>query len=98
MASTRTLSAAFLGPSYSHRAYHEVKATYTSIDASGSLTTRKVDITIGNPHEAYLIMAKDMGFAMKSAICQQIGTSLMGDPEKVPLKFHHTSRHFAHGM
>ncbi|RDA94206.1 hypothetical protein CP533_0628 [Ophiocordyceps camponoti-saundersi (nom. inval.)] len=81
------------------RAFHDAKAEFVTIGETGSLTTQKMDIFIGDPHQTYIIFDKDIGFTMKSAIASQPGVApFFPDPEKVPLTFFHASRHFAHGM
>lgn len=81
-----------------HRAFHDGKAEYVTLSANGSLAKHKIDVFVGEPHESYVIFSKDIGHAFRSAIARQIGVCLSSDPEKVPLTFFHTSRHFAHGM
>ncbi|KAI8713452.1 hypothetical protein NCS52_01289900 [Fusarium sp. LHS14.1] len=81
---------------YQHRSFHERKADLVTLGATGSLETRKLDVITGDPHEAYVIVDRNAGFAIKSAIIGQTKSSLAKEPEKVPLVFHHESRHFAH--
>ncbi|KAM4056026.1 hypothetical protein HRG_002951 [Hirsutella rhossiliensis] len=81
----------------SRRALHEAKADFITLDSNGSPTTRKLDIFIGDPHEAVIAFDKDVGFAMKSAIAKKTGMCHVSDSEKMPLTFFHASRHFAHG-
>ncbi|KPM41956.1 hypothetical protein AK830_g4605 [Neonectria ditissima] len=86
-----------LGPLLRHRrTFHDGKATFVTSNAKGSLQTRKLDIFIGDPHEAYVIVDTVVGFAMRSAIAKQTGLSLAEDADKVPLAFYHDGRHFAH--
>lgn len=90
-----------LGPRLSlttKRAMHDkiFAAHVVMADKNGSLLKRKFDITIGDPHEAWILLAKEEGFSLKSAIDEQIEPSSFADPEMVPLVFHHDSRHFAH--
>lgn len=94
----RTVSISVNRPPCFRRAFHDAKAEFTTFDANASLTTRQLKIFIGDPHEAYIVFATDVGFAMKSAIAKQTGVRLASDPEKVPLTFFHDSRHFAHDM
>lgn len=81
---------------YQHRRFHERKADLVTLDTNGSLETRKLDVITGDPHEAYIIVDRNVGFAMRSAIIKQTELSLATNAEKVPLVFHHHSRHFAH--
>ncbi|EFY92276.1 hypothetical protein J3458_000871 [Metarhizium acridum] len=80
------------------RAFHDAKAEFITFDAKGSLKTRNLDIIIGEPHQAYIMFDKEVGFAMKSAITKQTGICLTSDPEKIPLTFFHETLHFAHAM
>ncbi|RCI07691.1 hypothetical protein L249_5671 [Ophiocordyceps polyrhachis-furcata BCC 54312] len=82
--------------SHAAKAFHDAKAELVTLGAAGSLTTHKIDVFMGEPHETYVIFSKDIGFAIRSAIARQTGVCLSLDPEKVPLRFFHTSRHFAH--
>ncbi|KAL2670645.1 hypothetical protein Neosp_014433 [[Neocosmospora] mangrovei] len=81
---------------YQHRSFHERKADLVTLGANGSLETRKLDVITGDPHEAYVIVDRNVGFAMRSAIVKQTESSLTTNAEKIPLVFHHHSRHFAH--
>ncbi|KID59688.1 hypothetical protein MAN_10494, partial [Metarhizium hybridum] len=78
------------------RAFHDAKADFITFDSRGSLTTQKLDIFIGEPHEAYIIFNKDVGLAMKSGISIQTGICLASDSEKIALTFFHDTLHFAH--
>ncbi|QPH15928.1 hypothetical protein C2857_000459 [Epichloe festucae Fl1] len=81
-----------------HRKFHDAKAEFITLDTKGSLETRKLDIFIGEPDQAYIIFHKEFGFAMRSAIVKQTGICLTSDPEKIPLRFYHDTLHFAHVM
>ncbi|PNY18159.1 Uncharacterized protein TCAP_07593 [Tolypocladium capitatum] len=81
---------------YCRRLFHDGKADFVTVNADGSLITRNLDIFISDPHKAYIILDKDVGLAMTSAIAKQTGFSLATDPDKVPLTFYHSSRYFAH--
>lgn len=80
----------------SRRLFHDGKADFITIESNGSLPTRQLHILIGDPRDAYIILDKDVGFAMRSSIVKQTGLCLVSDPEKVTLAFFHDSRHFAH--
>ncbi|PNY23786.1 uncharacterized protein TCAP_06274 [Tolypocladium capitatum] len=83
-------------PFRTQRAFHSAKADFITIGTNGTLLTRQPDIFIGDPHEAYIIIDINVGLTFRSAIAKQAGLSLTADPNKVPLAFHHDSRHFAH--
>ncbi|TQV97946.1 hypothetical protein IF1G_03689 [Cordyceps javanica] len=76
------------------RALHTAKGDFITLNSKGSLTSKQIDIFIGDPREAYIMFNKDVGFAMKASITQQAGMSLSSDPETVPLTFFHDSRCF----
>ncbi|UNI16972.1 hypothetical protein JDV02_003354 [Purpureocillium takamizusanense] len=78
------------------RAFHDAKAEFVTLSATGSITTQKIDVFMGDPHGTYVIFSKNIGFAIKSTIARQTGVCLSSDPEKMALTFYHTSRHFAH--
>ncbi|KAG6037112.1 hypothetical protein E4U41_005324 [Claviceps citrina] len=86
-----------MGPS--RRALHGAAAEFITLDAKGSLDKRKLDIFIGEPHQAFILLDREAGFALGSAIRQQTGAIRAGPashPEKMPLAFHHDTLHFAH--
>lgn len=77
---------------------HDAKSKFVTIDNFGTLVTKEVLISRGGEDESFVIVEREVGLAMKSAILRQIGVSLTSDPEAIPLKFYHKSLHFAHGM
>lgn len=77
---------------------HDAKGQFVTIDDSGALVSKEVIISRGGEDESFVQLDREVGLAMKSAIVRQIGASLTSDPEAIPLKFYHTSLHFAHGM
>ncbi|CAK7270063.1 hypothetical protein SEPCBS119000_003897 [Sporothrix epigloea] len=81
-----------------HRAFHHATARFTTIDSSGAPISNATDIKIGDAHEAYVYIDPSVGDATKSAIAQLLGTLKPKEDavEKLPLKFYHKSRHFAH--
>lgn len=89
----------FLRPSLSltsRRAFHARIAELVMANKNGRLMKRKIEVTVGDADEAYVILDKEEGFSMKRAIGKQIDLSSIADPEKVPLTFYHDSRHFQH--
>ncbi|QLI74756.1 uncharacterized protein G6M90_00g113650 [Metarhizium brunneum] len=95
--SLRTLSLRGSRDFQIRRTFHDAKADFIAFDLRGSLTTQKLDIFIGEPHEAYIIFNKDIGLAMKSGISNQTGICLASDSEKIALTFSHDTLHFTHG-
>ncbi|RSL48128.1 hypothetical protein CEP51_015676 [Fusarium floridanum] len=87
-----------VGQVYQYRRFHERSADLVTLNTNGSLETRKLNVITGDPHEAYVIVDQDVGFALRSAIVKQARSSLASDAEKVPLAFHHESQHFAHDI
>ncbi|RSL73917.1 hypothetical protein CEP54_000142 [Fusarium duplospermum] len=81
---------------YQYRRFHERKADFVTLNANGSLETRKLDVITGDPNEAYVMVDRDIGFAVRSAIAKHTEFPLAPDAEKVPLIFHHQSRHFVY--
>ncbi|OAQ96685.1 hypothetical protein LLEC1_02205 [Akanthomyces lecanii] len=76
------------------KAFHSAKADFTMRDGTGSLTTKEIDISIGDPGQSYIIFDKDVGAHMKAAGGQQAGS----DPDRVALQFFHEARYFAKRM
>ncbi|PQK11502.1 hypothetical protein BB8028_0003g01270 [Beauveria bassiana] len=92
----KAVSSRSVGPFYPTRTFHSAKADFITLNSRGSLTSKQIDIFIGDPGQAFVIFERDVGFAMKSSITQQVGKSLASDLEKVPLTFFHKSKYFAH--
>lgn len=80
------------------RLMHDVQkiASLSMVDNRGSVVTREIGVTVKDPDEAFVMLAKSEGFAIQRAIDRQIGLSLAANPKKVPLIFYHNNRHFAH--
>lgn len=77
---------------------HNAKGEFVTIDDVGALVSKEVTISWGGEDESFVIVEREVGLAMRSAIARQLGASLTSDPEAVPVKFHHKSLYFAHGM
>ena len=77
------------------RAFHNAKANLITLDDHGSSIAREIDIFIGDPHEAYVMIDKNVGDAFKSSVIQQTGLSKTAETDTMPLTFHHKTRHFA---
>ncbi|KAH8707339.1 hypothetical protein HC256_010614 [Beauveria bassiana] len=92
----KAVSSRSVVPFYPTRTFHSAKADFITLNSRGSLTSKQIDIFIGDPGQAFIIFNRDIGFAMKSSITQQAGISLSSDLEKVPLTFFQKSRYFAH--
>lgn len=78
--------------------FHDAKGKFVTIDHFGALVSKDITISRGSEDESFVMMDREVGLAMRSAIMRQIGVSLISDPEAIPLRFYHTSLHFAHGM
>lgn len=80
------------------RLMHDMQkiANLAMVDSKGSVITREIEVTVGEPTEAFVMLDKSEGFSIKRAINEQIGLSLTADPGKVPLIFYHNGYHFAH--
>lgn len=83
-----------------HRGFHQAKAKFTTVDSKGKPTSYATEIRVGDAHEAYVYIEPAVGDAIKSAIAQLSGDVGLtrGAVEQLPLRFHHGSYHFAHGM
>lgn len=77
---------------------HNAKGNLVTIDNLGALVSQEVIISRGGEDESFVMVEREVGLAMKTAIVRQIGVSVISDPEAFPLKFYHGSLHFAHGM
>lgn len=71
-------------------------ASFAMVDSKGSVITREIEVTVGEPNEAFVMLDKSEGFSIKRAINEQIGLFLIADPGKVPLIFYHNGYYFAH--
>lgn len=65
---------------------HDVQkvASLGMVDNKGSVVTREIGVTVGDPDEAFVMLAKSEGFAIQRAIDKQIGLSLAANPKKGP--------------
>lgn len=77
---------------------HNAKGKFVTIDDFGALVSKEVTISRGGEDESFVMVEREVGLAIESAIVRQIGVSLTKDPEAIPVKFYHKSLHFAHGM
>lgn len=84
----------------SRRSFHNDTATLVNIGANGELVTTQHPITIGEPHEAYVIIPVEVGRAFQAvaAIHQRLGFGVRNSDIKRPLWFFHETKHFAHGI
>ena len=75
------------------------QGTVRTVDSKGEPVSYGTEIRVGDAHEAYVYIEPAVGDATKSAIAQLLGGTGMtrGVVEKLPLRFHHGSHHFAHG-
>lgn len=76
---------------------HDTKAQFVTLDDFGALVSQDVTISRAGRHSSFVTLDREVGLAMKAALMRQIGTSLLSDPDAIPLKFYHKSLHFAHG-
>lgn len=77
---------------------HNAKGKFVTIDHCGALISKEVTISRGGEDKSFVMVEREVGLAMRSAIARQIGASLTSDPETIPVKFYHKSLCFAHGM
>ncbi|KMP07491.1 hypothetical protein CISG_00368 [Coccidioides immitis RMSCC 3703] len=83
-----------LRPASLNRTLYTRPAKFIELSPRGSLIESKVDITMGDPHEAFILLPKDVGHAFRGAISRD-GSLLVRDEDVCPLIFHHETRHFA---
>ncbi|MCJ1345139.1 hypothetical protein MMC31_003344 [Peltigera leucophlebia] len=60
-------------------------AEFITLDAQGLRVTRKTNVWMGDPHEAFVLVPKEIGDAMKGSSQDEICS----------LIFHHDSKHFS---
>lgn len=81
-----------------YRLLHTKQAQFITRDHQGSLVTQKVDVDLGQAHEAFTMIPKEIGLAFRAGIpSASLSTLSPKDPDKCPLTFYHGSRYFAHG-
>ena len=82
------------------RGFHDDTATLVTLGANGQLVTTQHPITIGDPHEAYVIIPVEVGrvFQAVAATHQKPSFGVRNSEIKRPLWFFHETKHFAHGI
>jgi hypothetical protein len=82
------------------RGFHDDTATLVNLGANGQLVTTQHPITIGDPHEAYVIIPVEVGrvFQAVAATHQSPDFGVRNSEIKRPLWFFHETKHFAHGI
>lgn len=80
------------------RSYHVAKAQFVTISEKGIPTPSETEIRIGDPHQAFIYIEPSLGDTIKSTVMQQTGLGSTQDLKKLPMVFHHTSRHFSHSL
>lgn len=68
------------------------------MDPKGIPVSYNTGIMIGEPKESYVYVEPEIGNAIQHAIVRQLGPNATSHFQTLPLKFHHDSHHFAHGM
>ncbi|KAJ5535391.1 hypothetical protein N7527_001645 [Penicillium freii] len=79
------------------RYFHHVTTDFITRDARGNVVTRKVPIIIGNPGEAYILIEREVGSALRAA-SPFISTSTASAEDRCKLTFFHDSQHFGFGL
>lgn len=84
----------------SRRSFHDDTAILVNLGANGQLVTTQHPITIGDPHEAYVMIPVEVGrvFQAVTAAHQSPGFGVRNSEIKHPLWFFHETKHFAHGI
>lgn len=76
----------------SRRTFYSKRAEFTILNASGIPTTEKVDVWLGDSHEAYVIVPPHVSKAIKAASGK---LTLANGLDKYPLIFDHNKRQFS---
>ncbi len=84
----------------SSRSFHDDTARLVNLGANGQLVTTQHSITIGEPHEAYVMIPVEVGRAFQAvaATHQSPGFGVCNSEIKRPLWFFHETKHFAYGI
>lgn len=100
---TRASLRALHGPLF-RRIFSTKPAKFVTLDAQGLRVTRNVNVWMGDPHEAFVLIPTEIGDAMKASCQDQkiLVPTDIGDATRVsslgqicPLSFHHDSQHFS---
>ena len=89
------------------RSFYSHASEYVTLDRQGKAVKRAVDIWVGDPHETFVLVPKEIGSAMKMAINEGTSSSAAvadrhssgkeGKKEgECSLMFNHSTRHLAH--
>ena len=81
----------------SRRSFHHDTAILVNLGANGQLVTTRHPITIGEPHEAYVMIPIEVGRVFQ-AVAASPGFDVRDSEIKRPLYFFHETKHFAHGI
>lgn len=87
-----------LNATFQTRSFHVAKARFVTVDDEGTATRSETEIRIGDPDQAFVYIEPRLGDAIRSAVAQQTGLQSTHDLKKLPMVFHHASRHFSHGL
>jgi hypothetical protein len=84
----------------SRRSFHDDTAALINLGANGQLDTTQHPITIGEPHEAYVMIPVEVGrvFQAVAVTHQNPSFGVRNSEIKCPLWFFHETKHFAHGI
>ncbi|RDL37113.1 uncharacterized protein BP5553_04546 [Venustampulla echinocandica] len=83
-------------PVTTYRAIHTATAKFITISPQGAPATREVEVYLGDPEEAFVLLDPEICQAFKRGTMLQGGCSMAHDQYLYPLKFHHDTRHFSH--
>jgi hypothetical protein len=84
----------------SRRSFHDDTAILINLGANGQLVTTQHPITIGEPHEAYVMIPVEVGRVFQAAAATQQSPSfgVRNSEFKCPLWFFHETKHFAQSI
>jgi hypothetical protein len=74
-----------------------VTAEFVNLGPDGRLVSNEESITIGEPHEAYVMVRPEIGREFQAANPTAVTTITPNLSAKVPLCFFHDTQHFAYG-
>jgi hypothetical protein len=78
------------------RYFHRITTDFVTHDVRGNLVTREVPVIIGNPGESYVLIEREVGFALRAA-SPFTSASAASAEDRCKMTFFHDSGHFGFG-
>lgn len=84
-------------PSYAAatRACHVATGKFSSLEPDGTLVMKDVSIRVGDPGEAYVLIPKEVGYALQAS--GHLTNTLSKRSDRFALSYFHDTQHFALG-